>query len=183
MITSEGLTPEALSSSGKEAYQKGEFKEAARLFLEANNAFLAIGDKLNAAEMANNRSVALLQSGEPELAFTAVEGTDTTFAQAGDKRRQAMSLGNRGAAAEAMGKRKEALLAYQQASELFKEIGEHEHRAFLLRSISSIQLRMGRVLEAIVTMRFGLSETPNPNGFERFSLKILNFFLRRFGIG
>ena len=171
-----------LAEAGKTAYQQAEFQKAAKLFMEAAEAYKQSGDELSAAEMANNQSVALLQGGNPAASLEAVEGTDTIFANAGDARRQGIALGNRGAALEALGRRSEALSAYQKASELFKDIGEHDLRAPLLRSISSLELRTGGVLSSIVTMRNHLKEIQHPNGLQKFALKVYQFILNRFGL-
>ena len=54
--------PAALAESGKQEYEKGDFITAADLFSQAARAYQNVQDALNAAEMKNNQSVALLQA-------------------------------------------------------------------------------------------------------------------------
>jgi tetratricopeptide (TPR) repeat protein len=178
----ETLTPEQLALEGKSAYQNGEYQKAARAFAAAAEAFTADGDGLSAAEMANNRSVSLLQAGDPRGALQAVEGTDGTFASAGDVRRQAMALANTGAALEALQRSHAAVAAYEQAAELFKSIGEHELRAPLMQSLAALQLRSGRHLQGLATMQSGLEEIKQPSSRQNILKRLLKMLLNRLGL-
>lgn len=167
---------------GKQAYQEKSYSKAAGAFQQAYMLYKSQGDGLSAAEMANNRSVALLMAEDYKAAFEAVDGTEIIFAQAGDVRRQAMALGNRGAALEKLGRIDDAITAYTQAADLFKQAGEHELRAPVLKSLSDLQLRTGRHLESIITMNAGLEEEKKRNPFQRMLKKmtetVVKFILR-----
>jgi tetratricopeptide (TPR) repeat protein len=166
--------PDQLANEGKSAYQKGEFLEAAEIFLEASEGYQTAGNPLSSAEMANNRSVALLQGGQPESALLAVQGTIEIFASMGDKRRQAMAFGNRAAALNKLNRVDEAISDYSQAADLFKQVGEHDLRAPVLQALSVLQLRSGRRLESLASMNAGLNEYDQPKPRQRLLKKLLD---------
>lgn len=172
--------PNAICEEGKSAYQTGDFQKAAELFLTAADGYRHSGNAPDAAEMDNNRSVALLQAGQAEAAFQAVNETVDIFAQAGDIRRQAMALGNRAAALNKLNRMPEAIADYQQAADLFKQIGEHDLRAPVLQALSMLQLRSGRQLESLVSMNAGLNEFEQPKPRQRFLKKLLDLPLKIF---
>ncbi len=167
-----------LTSQGEKAYKAGQYAQAADHYAEAMRMFTAAGDHLKAAEMANNRSVALLQAGRPEEAFAAAEGTDAVFAQAGDTYRQALSIGNQAAALEALDRPEEALKHYWECSNLLKQIGEKEYRATVLKSISALQIRTGHQFEALASMDAALENQKKLSVQERFLKKLLDIPMR-----
>jgi len=94
------LNPIALAEDGKNEYGKGNFVAAADLFWQAAQSYKSAKDELNAAEMMNNQSVALLQAGKAREALQATEGTEEIFQKAGDIKRQGIAVSNRAAALE-----------------------------------------------------------------------------------
>ena len=94
----ETLSPRQLDQEGQREYQAGRYLEAAAVFERAAAGFTAAGDALQAAEAANNRSVALLKGGDAAGALKAAEGTDGIFAAARDLKRQGMACANQAAA-------------------------------------------------------------------------------------
>ncbi len=167
-----------LLKRAEEAYQSGRYPEAAGLFEQASRQYTDAGEAVKAAEMANNRSVALLQAGDGKGALEAVEGTEQIFAQAGDVRRQALSIGNQAAALEALNRLNEALARYQECSQMLKQIGDEESRAPVLKSISALQIRSGHQLEALASMEAALNSQPKLGLQERFLKKLLNVPMR-----
>jgi hypothetical protein len=163
----ETLTPQQLAKEGQADYRKGEYLSAARLFQAAADGFLATGDELSAAEMANNCSVAALKGADAKTALEIVSGTDQVFAAKGDIKRQAMAIGNQAAALEGLKRLDEALVAYLQSAELFNQVGEYELRAYVCQSISSIQMKKGQYLEAYATMQAGVRGIKEPNISQR----------------
>ena len=93
--------PHQLEEEGNRAFAAGRYAEAARLFDEASRGFTLGRDNLRAAEMDNNRSVALLKGDQPGPALDAAAGTDKIFESNADVKKQAMALGNQAAALEA----------------------------------------------------------------------------------
>ncbi len=73
------LDPEEQATIAKSFYQKGNFIKAAEGFSVAQKSYQAQNLPIKAAEMANNKSVALLQSGNHQAALDAVLGTDKIF--------------------------------------------------------------------------------------------------------
>ena len=162
-----------LANEGRMAYQRGDYTAAAQAFMSAAEVFTADGDKIAAAEMQNNRSVALLQSGEAKEALQAVRGTDAIFAEAGDIRRQALAIGNQAAALDKLGRLEAAATAYEKSAELLLEVGNNDLRASVLQSLSAVQLRQGCQLEAIATMQAGLEEVKHPSPKQNIVKKLL----------
>ena len=162
-----------LRKSGAEAYQTGKYSEAAEHFEAAAHGYAAQDDVLNAAEMRNNQSVALLQAGDPQKALESAADTETIFEAAGDVRRQAMAVGNIAAAQDALGRLEEAEEAYRHSAALFAEIGEDELRANVMQSLSQLQLRTGRQLEALATMQSGVEDIKRPSLRQRLLRRLL----------
>jgi tetratricopeptide (TPR) repeat protein len=177
-MTDETVTPDQLAEEGKLAYYNKEYQESASLFQAALEAYQSAERPLDAAEMANNRSVALLHANHLEEALQAVEGVDSVFADAGDKRRQAMTLGNKASVLEKMKRYDEALTTYQQCADLFKEIGEHEMRAPVLKSISALQFQTGKQLESIASLDAGLNEQQQRSPVQSLLKQILSVPMR-----
>ena len=65
-----------LADEGQAAYNKGEYISAAELYKAAADSYFLAGNKLVAAEMSNNCSVAYLKGGEAESALQAAMNTD-----------------------------------------------------------------------------------------------------------
>lgn len=156
MTTIANPSVQKLSKEAQDAYQIEEFALSARKYQDAAAEAARMGDELTAAEMANNRSVALLKGGDAVGAYEAARGTDQVFQHAGDARRQAIALGNQASALEALKKPSEAMPLYQQAADLFKGLGENEMRGIVLKSMSYLQFRTGKRFEAMATMRAAL---------------------------
>jgi tetratricopeptide (TPR) repeat protein len=166
------FAPDQLIEKAQAAYQAGEFLQAASLFETAAQEYELDNDPLKAAEMKNNRSVALLKAGDNTRALLAAQGTDQIFLQAGDKKRQAIALGNQAAALEAQGKNDQALILYRQCSDLLKEVDDLPSRTFVLKSISALQMRTGKQFEAMASMEAALDATEHLT-FKEWILKKL----------
>lgn len=165
---------DTLLREAERAYQGKRFTEAAEGFAQAAVAYRDAGDAIRAAELDNNRSVALLQSGDAAGALAGSQGSDAVFAQAGLTRQQALALGNQAAALEELGNAKEALERYRQCSSMLKSIGEQEQRALVLARISALEMRRGKALEAMTAMEVALENKKNLSLLERLLRKILN---------
>lgn len=160
---------EAYRDLGRKAYQAGNFSVAENYFRQAQDAFNACNDSLQAAEMANDRCVALLQDNQPDAAYQAVFGTEHIFEKAGDKVRQAMTIGNQATALDEMGKVDDALDAYRISARLFAETDEKEYHAHILKRLSALLFKKGKRMEAIFIMQSALDLKPHLTLTERFS--------------
>ena len=169
--------PQQLAEQGKQAFAAKQFDQAASFFTEAASAYEALDDPLNAAEMKNNLSVALLQAGNAQAAYDAAAGTDEIFAQADDLKRQAMAYGNQAAALEALKKFDQALEAYEKSAALFADAGETEMRSMVLQSAATIELRRGKVTDSALSMIGSVESTKKPNLLQRFLKLILRIKL------
>jgi tetratricopeptide (TPR) repeat protein len=168
------LLTDQLTKKAKVEYEAGNYLQAANMFEEASQLARDKGDILQAAELENNRSVALLKAGNPQGALDAVVKTDQIFAAAGDIAHQGMALGNLAAALEALNKLVEAEAAYEQSAELFRQTGDMELRAVVLKSLSAIQIRSGHYLESLVTMQAALESQKKLSQRERILKKLLH---------
>jgi len=168
--------PVQLAEQGKEEYAKGNHTAAADLFTRSAQAYTDVGDELNAAEMKNNQSVALLQAGDANGALEATEGTEAVFQKAGDTRRQGIAVGNRAAALEGLKKYKDAIAEYERAASLLEEAGEGDMHSVVRKAAASLHLKHGRVTAAQMDVYDSMRLVEKPN----LTMRILKF-LKRIG--
>lgn len=174
----ENTEPLALAETGKQEYGKGNFKAAAGLFSQAALAYTAMGDDLNAAEMKNNESVALLQAGNAQAAFQATDGTEAVFLKAGDLRRQGIAISNRAAALEGMKRWKEALADYDRAASIFEQAGEGDMHSLVRKAAANINLRRLRVSDSQLDVMDSLRLVEKPTLTQRFMKFLMRIGLR-----
>lgn len=165
---------EDIIAEAKEFFQTKDYANAIKGFEVAHKHYLEKGDELNAAEMANNLSVAFLQTGKKGQALEIVQGTDQIFEKHNDPIRQAMALGNFAAALEAAKKFEEAELAYQQSADLFEQQGEKEYQTHVMKSLATLQIRRGKQLDSLISMQKSISGKKNPSLKDR----LLSFLLK-----
>ena len=168
------LNPTALADKGKQEYGKGNYLGAAELFLQAAQAYMSAQDELNAAEMKNNQSVALLQAGKAREAFQATDGTEDIFQKAGDIKRQGVAVSNRAAALEGLKNWKEALAEYDRAAALFEEIGEGDMHSIVRKAAADINLKHGRITDSQMDVYDSLRLVKKPTLTQR----IMKFLMR-----
>jgi len=159
---------------GKQEYEKGNYLAAADLFAQAVQTFTSAQDELNAAEMKNNQSVALLQAGKAKEALQATDGTEAVFQQAGDIKRQGIAVSNRAAALEGLKKWKEALAEYDRAAALFEQIGEGDMHSIVRKAAADINLRHGRIVDSQMDVYDSLRLVKKPT----LSQRIMKFLMR-----
>jgi tetratricopeptide (TPR) repeat protein len=170
----ENLDPIALADQGKKEYGNGNYAAAAKLFLQAADAYADAQDELNAAEMKNNQSVALLQAGKAKDALAATDGTEEVFQKAGDLKRQGVAVSNRAAALEGMKKVDEALAEYERAAALLEEAGEGDMHSMVRTAAANLNLKRGRINAAQMDIYDSMRLAEKPN----FTRRILKFFKR-----
>src|ERR1041385_6815419 len=144
-MNAETIRPSTLAEDGKKEYAKNNFNAVAALFGQAAQAYTSMQDELNAAEMKNNQSVALLQAGNAKGALQATEGTEVIFQNASDIRRQGIAISNRAAALEGLNKWKEALAEYDRAASLFEQAGEGDMHSIVRKAAANLNLKRGRI--------------------------------------
>ena len=153
--------------NAKQAWEQEDYKRAITNFQAAQKYYQEQNDPLNAAEMANNLSVAFLQAGKKKQALEAVIGTAEVFAAHNDRKRQAMALGNHAAALEELKQFDNAISLYQQSAEIFKDLGEKEMASHVQKSIALIQVRKGNQLESLFAMQQSLDNIKKPTLWQR----------------
>lgn len=163
---------EKLAEQAQSAYKTKQYLKAAELFFDLKLEYENNGDQLASAEMANNRSVSLLQAGEPSQALEAAKGTEQIFIENKDPIKAAMALGNQAAALEEMKKIEEALSLYTHSSEMLSDPGNKEMRSLVLKRIAALQIRTGKKLEATASMYAALENQDKLNPKEK-TLKTL----------
>lgn len=166
--------PIALADEGKQTYETGNYLAAADLFLQAAQAYAAAQDELNAAEMKNNQSVALLQAGKAKEALQATEGTEQIFEHAGDIKRQGIAVSNRAAALEGLKQWKEALAEYERAAVLFEQIGEGDMHSMVRQAAAGLNLKRGRLNDSQMDVYDSLRLVKKPTLLQR----IMKFLVR-----
>jgi tetratricopeptide (TPR) repeat protein len=171
------VNPLTLAEQGKKEYEQGAYLAAAELFSRAAQTYASTKDELNAAEMKNNQSVALLQAGKPKEALQATDGTEEVFQKAVDIRRQGIAVSNRAAALEGMGKWKEALDEYDRAAFLFEQIGEGDMHSIVRKAAANINLKRGRIVDSQMDVYDSLRLVEKPTLTQRFMK-----FLMRIGL-
>ena len=169
--------PLTLAEQGKQEYEQGAYLAAADLFLKAAQTYASAKDELNAAEMKNNQSVALLQAGKAKDALQATDGTEEIFQRAGDIKRQGVAVSNRAAALEGMRKWKEALDEYDRAASLFEQIGEGDMHSIVRKAAANINLKRGRIVDSQMDVYDSLRLVEKPTLTQRFMK-----FLMRIGL-
>lgn len=171
------MNPSSLAERGKQEYEKGKYLSAADLFSQAAQAYASAKDELNAAEMKNNQSVALLQAGKAKEALQATDGTEEIFQQTGDLKRQGIAISNRATALEGLKKWDEALAEYDRAASLFEEIGEGDMHSIVRKASANINLKRGHITDTQMDVYDSLRLVKKPTLTQRF-IK----FLMRIGL-
>lgn len=168
------MEAKTLAEQGKQEYGKGAFGVAADLFSQAAQAYSSIQDELNAAEMKNNQSVALLKAGKAEDALRATDGTEAIFQKAGDQKRQGIAIANRAAALEGLKKYSEAVEEYNRAAGIFEEIGEGDMHSVVRKATAEIFLKRGYIGNTQMDVFDSLRLVEKPTLTQRF----LKFLMR-----
>lgn len=171
------LDPIALAEQGKDEYAKGNHAVAAGFFLQAAQAYKNAQDELNAAEMMNNQSVALLQAGKAKEALEATDGTEEIFEKAGDIKRQGIAVGNRAAALEGLKKVDDALAEYERAASLLEEAGEGDMHSVVRKAAANLNLKRGRITAAQMDVYDSMRLVEKPS----FTQRIMKF-LKKIGL-
>ena len=168
------MDAKTLAEQGKQEYAKGAFGVAADLFSQAAQAYGNDQDELNAAEMKNNQSVALLKAGKAEAALQATDGTEEIFHKAGDQKRQGIAIANRAAALDGLKKYNEAMEEYNRAAVIFEEIGEGDMHSVVRKATAEIFLKRGYIGNTQMDVLDSLRLVEKPTLTQRF----LKFLMR-----
>lgn len=169
-----GSPSAASGDQGKKEYEKGNFRAAADFFSQAAQAFDAAKDPLNAAEMRNNQSVALLQAGKAKEALQATEGTEAIFQKANDLKRQGIAVSNRAAALEGLKHWKEALAEYERAASILEQAGEGDMHSMVRKASANIHIKLGHINDTQMDIYDSLRLVEKPS----FTQRLMKFLMR-----
>jgi tetratricopeptide (TPR) repeat protein len=167
------IPSQEIINQAKTAYQAGEYLQAAEGYERAAQAYSETGDALMAAEMQNNRSVALLRAKEPQASLEAAQGTDKVFAEAGDLRRAGMALANQASAMQALKRFDEAIDLFNRSADTLEKAGEGDLRLEVMQLLTLLYFRRFKFYDAILTLQAGLAGVKNPTARQRFMKKII----------
>jgi tetratricopeptide (TPR) repeat protein len=168
------VKPGSLAEQGKQEYEQENYLAAADRFAQAAQAYALMQDELNAAEMKNNQSVALLQAGKAKEALHVTDGTEQTFLKAGDIKRQGIAVSNRAAALEGLKQWKEALAEYDRAAALFEQIGEGDMHSTVRKAAANLNLKRGRIVDSQMDVYDSLRLVEKPTLTQR----LMKFLIR-----
>jgi tetratricopeptide (TPR) repeat protein len=168
------MDAQALAEQAKQEYAREQFRGAADLFSQAAQAYGNAQDELNAAEMKNNQSVALLKAGKAEEALRATDGTEEIFQKAGDLKRQGIAVANRAAALEGLKKLSEAMAEYNRAADIFEQAGEGDMHSVVRKATAEIFLKRGYISNTQMDVLDSLRLVEKPT----FTQRILKFMMR-----
>jgi tetratricopeptide (TPR) repeat protein len=168
------VNPVVLAEQGKKEYEHENYLAAAEQFAQAAQAYASQKDQLNAAEMKNNQSVALLQAGKAKAALQATEGTEEIFQKADDIKRQGIAVSNRAAALEGLKKWQEALAEYDRAASLFEGIGEGDMHSTVRKAAANLNLKRGRIVDSQMDVYDSLRLVEKPTLTQR----LMKFLIR-----
>jgi tetratricopeptide (TPR) repeat protein len=141
--------PKAIAESATRHYEQGDYEQSARLFAVAALVYERAQNLLDAAEMRNNQSVALLKHGDAQAALDALQGIGDVFIRANDVYRQAFFIGNEAAAFESLGRLEEAEQRYRDSAQLLDAVAEYQLRATINKSLALVCLRRFKLLDAL----------------------------------
>jgi tetratricopeptide (TPR) repeat protein len=175
------MTPDQLKELGLQHYRAERFAEAAQAFAEAAQALTAAGQAGAAAEMRNNLCVVRLAQADWPGALAAVEGTPPVFQAAGDVLRQGQAWANLAAAHDGAGHVEQAAEAYLQAIDLLGQAGDTETRAACFKKLSALQVKLGQQMQALASMRSGLTLSPELTAKEKLLKELLDKAMRLLG--
>jgi len=156
-------TGQELQDKGVALFKDHDYEEAAGVFQQANDAYLAEGKKDMAAEMQNNLGLIYRSLGENQKALDAVQGALTTFQELNDALRTAKALGNLGGVYVAMGDKEQAYNCFRQAADIFQELGEKKLHGETLVAMADLQMKDGKILAGAATYEAGLEQLDDLN--------------------
>lgn len=165
---------------GKEKFQKGKYKEAAKLFNKAANEYQEKKELVKSAEMFNNQSVALLQAGKNKQAYEATLGTDEIFLKNNESLLQALAIGNKASALKELKRFEEAEKSFIECIAILEELGEQQYISDVKKSLSTLRLLDGRQIEAAATLKSSLDLKEKPTIKDKFMQSIIKKLFKKF---
>lgn len=145
-----------LKEQGLKLHQQHDYEAAARLFQQAQEAYIAEDTKDMAAEMQVNIGVIHRILGENQQALDAMQSALRLFQEMGDKERVAKVLGNMGGVYTALGDKEQAYTAYREAADIFEELGDKQNYGETLVAMGYLLIGNGKWFAGATTIGDGL---------------------------
>lgn len=138
-------------------YRDGSMDDAASMLEQARAAFLAQGDEVKAATVANDLGVVYYLTGRRDEARRVLEDARAVLEKQGDVSDQARVIGNLAQLMNRMGDKDNAEKNYLRAADLFHQGGDGASEYETYRALSAMQLRRGRWLESLAAYDHALA--------------------------
>lgn len=143
------MDAKAVHAQALDLYRAGSVRESLSSFEQARAEFLAQGNQVQAAEVANDLGVVYYTQGRRDDARKIFDEAIAVFEQAGEIKGQARAIGNLAQVMNRAGEKNGAEKNYTRAAELFHLAGERTFESDTYRALSQMQLQRGRWLEAL----------------------------------
>ena len=156
-----------LKEEGKRLFQEGLYEEAAAVFRQAQEMFIAEGNEIEAAEMVNNLGVIHRMRGEWDEAIAVLEEARATFVRLGDRDREAQTLGNLGGLYASRGQRDKATECLRQAADTFAELGDAQHQGETLLALGVQMWKSGDRSGGLAAYEAGLHALQQPTAGQK----------------
>lgn len=163
-----------LKEQGLKLHQQHDYEAAARLFQQAQEAFIDEGEKDMAAEMQVNIGVIHRILGENQQALDAMQGALRTFQEMNDQERVAKVLGNMGGVYTSLGDKEQAYTAYREAADIFEELDDKENYGETLVAMGYLLIGNGKWFAGVTTIGDGLTYKKSLSTNERIMKGLAN---------
>jgi tetratricopeptide (TPR) repeat protein len=170
-----------LKDTGLAHFRAGRFEEAITALAQAQQAFAAEGNRMQAAECANDHGVAARQAAHFEEAEAALSQARQLFQELGDLKGQGQVLGNLGSLAESRNRNGESAQFYKEAIELFNQAGASDLAAQTWQALSRLRMKQGKWFQALGAYDAGLDGIKNPTPTQRLLRRLMGTTRRLMG--
>lgn len=147
-----------LQDQGVKLFQQKDYEAAARVFMEARDAYDTEGKRDMVAEMQTNVGLVHRALGEHQQALDAMQGALTVFQEINDPIRAAKVLGNMGGVYVALSDKEQAYNCYRQAADIFQDNNEKKLYGETLIAMGDLQVRDGKIMAGAATYEVGLEQ-------------------------
>ncbi len=163
-----------LKEQGLKLHQQHDYEAAARLFQQAQEAYVDEGEQDMAAEMQVNIGVIHRILGENQQALDAMQAALRIFQDMDDKERVAKVLGNMGGVYTSLGDKEQAYTAYREAADIFEDLGDKENHGETLVAMGYLLIGNGKWFAGATTIGDGLKYKQNLSANERMMKGLAN---------
>jgi tetratricopeptide (TPR) repeat protein len=157
VVSAQELKEEALR-----LFHEGLYEEALVKFRQAQEAFAAEGNEVDAAEMVNNLGIIHRMQGQWDEAIAALDEAREAFVRLDDRSREAQALGNLGGLYASKGDRDKSAEYLRQAADIFSELGDGQRLGETLQALGVQRWKTGDRGGGLATYEAGLHSLEKP---------------------